>query len=40
MPTMHDYRDWMLQALDGLGIRKLDIFAHHTGKRWRDFVKA
>lgn len=31
MPTMHDYRDWMLQALDGLGIGELHIFAHHTG---------
>ena len=31
MPRMHDYRDWMLQALDGLDIGALDIFAHHTG---------
>jgi len=30
-PTMSDFADWMVAALDFIGIDKVHIFAHHTG---------
>ena len=30
-PDMKDYRDWMCESIDALGIEKFHIYAHHTG---------
>ncbi|MSQ67728.1 MAG: alpha/beta fold hydrolase [Gammaproteobacteria bacterium] len=30
-PTMGDYADWLLQAIDALGLTRFHIFGHHTG---------
>ena len=30
-PTMSDFADWMLAALDVIGLDRVHIFAHHTG---------
>ena len=30
-PDMKDYRDWMCESIDALGIDKFHIYAHHTG---------
>lgn len=30
-PTMSDYADWMLAALNVIGLDRVHIFAHHTG---------
>lgn len=31
MPGMTRYCDWILEAIDGLGLDKFHIFGHHTG---------
>lgn len=31
LPSIQDYRDWMLEALDVLELREVHIFGHHTG---------
>ncbi len=30
-PTISDYADWLLAALDEIGLTQVHIFAHHTG---------
>lgn len=31
MPNIFAYRDWMMQAIDVLGLERFHIFGHHTG---------
>ena len=31
MPSLIDYRDWLSEAIDAIGIEKFHIYAHHTG---------
>ena len=31
MPTMRQYADWLLEAIDALGIEDFHVFGHHTG---------
>lgn len=30
-PTMAQYADWLLEAIDGLGLARFHVFGHHTG---------
>jgi len=30
-PTMAQYADWMLEAIDAIGLQRFHIFGHHTG---------
>lgn len=30
-PTMAQYADWLLEAIDALGLERFHIFGHHTG---------
>ena len=31
MPSLIDYRDWLCEAIDAIGIGQCHIYAHHTG---------
>lgn len=31
MPSMAQYCDWMVEAMDALGLRRAHLFGHHTG---------
>ena len=31
MPNLIDYRDWLSEAIDAIGIEQCHIYAHHTG---------
>ena len=31
MPSLINYRDWLSEAIDAIGIDQFHIYAHHTG---------